>query len=474
MVAQPTTAPREITPCASAVASPPSPSPLLWPPSRWAWPRAPRPTRGGTSPKTCSCRCCRSTTSTATCSRRAVATRPSGATLDPSNTKVGGAEYLASTLTTLRAKARNSHTVAAGDLIGGSPFLSGLFHDEPAVESLNAMGLDVSSVGNHEFDEGVEELQRMQYGGCHPEDGCYEPWGEGGYPGADFPWLAANVVDEKTGKTVLPGSTIRRVQGVKVGYIGMTLEGTPSLVAQAGIQGIEFRDEVETANATAKRLKKRGVKTIIVLLHEGGFQTGTYQGCTGISGPIVDIAENLDPEIDLVVTGHTHQPYVCNIPDPKGRDRMVTSAASFGRVVTETTLTINPRNGQVKRNKTTSTNHLVTRTNARPDPDRDHQPLERGAATDRQRGGRLDHRRHQPVARPEHRGAAGQPDRRRPARRHLRARERWGADRLHESRRRPRRPDLRARSPAASSRERSPTARPSACSPSATCWSPWT
>ena len=94
--------------------------------------------------------------------------------------------------------------MAAGDLIGGSPFLSGLFHDEPAVESLNAMGLDVSSVGNHEFDEGVEELLRMQRGGCHPDDGCYEPWGPGGYPGADFPWLAANVVRERTGRTILP------------------------------------------------------------------------------------------------------------------------------------------------------------------------------------------------------------------------------------------------------------------------------
>ena len=318
MVAQPTTAPREITLCASAVASPPSPPPLLWllsrcglAPSAEAHPRWHKPKdvklqvlsfndfHGHLQPP-------------------GGRDETLGATLDPSNTKVGGAEYLASTLATLRAKARNSHTVAAGDLIGGSPFLSGLFHDEPAVESLNAMGMDVSSVGNHEFDEGVKELRRMQYGGCHPEDGCYEPWGEGGYPGADFPWLAANVVNEKTGKTVLPGSTIRRVKGIKVGYIGMTLEGTPSLVAQAGIQGIEFRDEVETANATAKRLKKRGVKTIIVLLHEGGFQTGTYRDCTGISGPIVDIAENLDPEIDLVVTGHTHQPYVCNIPDPQG------------------------------------------------------------------------------------------------------------------------------------------------------------
>ena len=200
-----------------------------------------------------------------------------GATLDPTGTKVGGAEYLASTLEGLRAKARFSHTVAAGDLIGGSPFLSGLFHDEPAVESLNAMDLDVSSVGNHEFDEGVDELLRMQRGGCHPEDGCYAPWGEDGYPGADFPWLAANVVREKTGRTILPGTTIKKVRGVKVGYIGMTLEDTPTLVAQSGIQGIDFRDEVETANKAARQLRRQGVQTIIVLLHEGGYQTGTYR-----------------------------------------------------------------------------------------------------------------------------------------------------------------------------------------------------
>ena len=287
-----------------------------------------------------------------------------GATLDPSATPVGGAEYLATTLDHLRAKAKYSQTVTAGDLIGGTPFLSGLFHDEPAVESLNAMGLDVSSVGNHEFDEGVKELQRMQRGGCHPDDGCYEPWGAGGYPGADFPWLAANVARERTGRTVLPGTWVTKVQGVEVGYIGMTLEDTPTLVAQSGIQGIEFRDEVETANRAARDLRRQGVETIIVLLHEGGLQTGTYQQCTGISGPIVDIAKNLSPSIDLVVTGHTHQPYICNIPDPAGRKRMVTSASSYGRVVTETTLTLDRRTGDVRRNKTTATNHLVTRTQA--------------------------------------------------------------------------------------------------------------
>ena len=289
-----------------------------------------------------------------------------GATLDPKLTPVGGAEYLSSTLDGLRSKARYSQTVAAGDLIGGSPFLSGLFHDEPAVESLNAMGLDVSSVGNHEFDEGVDELLRMQRGGCHPEDGCYAPWGRGGYPGADYPWLAANVVREKNGRTVLPGTTVKRINGVKVGYIGMTLEATPTLVAQSGIRGIEFKDEVATANKAARELRRRGVQTIIVLLHEGGLQTGTYSQCVGISGPVVDIAKKLDSEIDLVVTGHTHQPYVCDIPDPAGKHRMVTSAASFGRVVTETTLTIDKRTGDVKRNQSSAVNRLVQRTTADP------------------------------------------------------------------------------------------------------------
>lgn len=283
-----------------------------------------------------------------------------GAALDPTNTVVGGAEYLSTTLTNLRANATHSITATAGDLIGGSPFLSGLFHDEPAVESLEAMQLDVSGVGNHEFDEGLTELLRMQNGGCHPVDGCYFPAQP--YDGANFPWLAANVVHEATGQPVLPPTWTKTVDGVKIGFIGMTLEDTPVLVAQAGIQGLEFQDEVTAANLAAKNLKKQGVKSIIVLLHEGGIQTGTFNGCVGISGPIVDIAENLDPEIDLVVTGHTHQPYICNIPDPAGQPRMVTSASSFGRVVTETWLTINTKSGQVKRELTTSTNHLVTRT----------------------------------------------------------------------------------------------------------------
>ncbi|MGG5257603.1 bifunctional metallophosphatase/5'-nucleotidase [Phycicoccus avicenniae] len=301
---------------------------------------------------------------------------PLSKTLDPTQTPVGGAEYLATALKTLRAKAPKgtSLTVAAGDLIGGSTFLSGLFHDEPSVESLNAMKLDVSSVGNHEFDEGTTELLRMQKGGCHPTDGCYFP--DQPYAGADFQWLAANVVLKQQAaakgkghhhghdkeRTLLPATSVKKINGVKVGFIGMTLEGTPSLVDPAGVANVDFKDEVETANKQARELRKKGVNSIVVLLHEGGVQTGTYQQCVGISDPIATIAKTMTADVDAIITGHTHQPYTCSIPDPKGNPRLVTSAASYGQVVSETNLVIDKRTGEVDRAKSTSVNHLVSRT----------------------------------------------------------------------------------------------------------------
>ena len=280
---------------------------------------------------------------------------------DPTQTPVGGAEYLSSKLSELRAKVgdADSLTVAAGDLIGGSTFLSGMFHDEPSVESLNTMGLDVSSVGNHEFDEGTTELLRMQDGGCHPKDGCYFP--DQPYPGADFTWLAANVVRRDTGKTLLPGTSIKTVNGVRVGFIGMTLEATPTLVSPAGVASVDFKDEVQTANAQAEQLKAQGVKAIVVLLHEGGYQARTINDCDGISEPIAQIAAQMTPEVDEIITGHTHQGYICSLPDPDGNPRLVTSAADYGRAVTETTLVLNTRSGDVIREKTTAVNHLVNR-----------------------------------------------------------------------------------------------------------------
>jgi 2',3'-cyclic-nucleotide 2'-phosphodiesterase (5'-nucleotidase family) len=304
----------------------------------------------------------------------------------PTRVPAGGVEYLTTHLKTLRTGHTNTLTVAAGDLIGGSPFLSGLFKDEPSVETLDALGLDVSGVGNHEFDEGVPELLRIQYGGCHPMVGCFDA---DGYSGAAFDYLAANVKyrrgvrvvrpanapgygrwwDGSTGRTVLPPTAVRNVSGIKVGFIGMTLESTPTLVAQAGIREVEFGDEVVTANAAARDLRRRGVKAIVVLLHEGGIPpTGApynYScnagGVAALSGPIVQIAQDLSPSIDLVVTGHTHQPYVCNIPDPVGQPRWVTSAASFGRVITETELQLDRRTEDVVRASVTSVNRAVTR-----------------------------------------------------------------------------------------------------------------
>jgi 5'-nucleotidase len=278
----------------------------------------------------------------------------------------GGAAYLATHLKQLSQGAQNSLTVAAGDLIGGSPFLSGLFHDEPSVESLNAMGLDVSSVGNHEFDEGVTELLRMQNGGCHPVDGCWFP--NDPYAGANFPWLAANVVNDETGDTVLPPYWITTVENVKVGFIGMTLEATPTLVAQAGIEGWSFLDEAETANALVPELKAQGVEAIVVLIHEGANPTdiADLNSCIGVSGPIVGIQSRLDPEIDAIISGHTHQPYNCVLSDPDGNPRHVTSAYSFGRVISEINLVIDKRTGEVIRDQVTAENHIVTQ-DVRPD-----------------------------------------------------------------------------------------------------------
>lgn len=282
---------------------------------------------------------------------------------DPLQNDLGGSEYLSTTLSLLRQKARHSITASAGDLIGGAPLLSGMFHDEPTVESMEALKLDVSSVGNHEFDEGLTELLRMQYGGCHPDDGCY--FSDDPYDGANFPWLAANVMYSRSGKNVLPQTWVKRVGGVNIGFIGMTLSGTPTLVSQKGIQGLRFENEVMAANRAVMALRKQKVRAMVLLIHEGGAQTGTYNGCDGISGPIAELAKKLPAEIDLIISGHTHRAYICKLPDPNGRLRHVTSASAFGRAVTETWLTINPRTRDVVRARTRASNVMVSRTVAR-------------------------------------------------------------------------------------------------------------
>ncbi len=301
-------------------------------------------------------------------------------------TLVGGVEYLATHLKAARVGHANTVTVAAGDIIGASPLLSAAFHDEPTIESMNKLGLDVSSVGNHEFDEGYTELQRMANGGCIDDgDGAnnQNSCPDGSFTGANFDYLAANVVHTGTNRTILPPYAIKDVNGARIGFIGMTLKGTPDIVTAAGIQGLTFTDEVKTANKLVPVLRSKGVKAIVVLIHQGGLPKQQpltnprgetvlgnpeydYTCARGgsldpVASPILDIAANLDPEIDMIVSGHTHQPYVCDVKDPKGNDRLLTSASSFGRLYTDTELTYDRAKRDIVRSSVEGANLPVTR-----------------------------------------------------------------------------------------------------------------
>ena len=283
----------------------------------------------------------------------------------------GGAEYLATHLKQLRARSADrgadTLTVAAGDLIGATPLLSAAFHDEPTIETMNEIGLDVSSVGNHEFDEGYRELKRMQKGGCladgdgaNNQNSCPDPAQP--FDGADFKYLAANVKYENTRKPILKPYNIKKVQGQKVAFIGMTLKDTPNIVTKAGVEGLFFKDEVKTVNALVPKLRDKGVNAMVVLLHEGGIPSDIsyINKCTDVTGPGIDIAKALHPEIDVVIEGHTHLPYNCTVRDPAGKKRLVTSAYSTGRVITEVRLKMRANTGEVIRSKSRAINHAVT------------------------------------------------------------------------------------------------------------------
>ena len=273
-------------------------------------------------------------------------------------TTAGGAEYLATYLKNAAVQNPNSIVVAAGDLIGASPLISSLFHNEPAIESMNAMNLSIASVGNHEFDRGRRELLRMQRGGCHPTDGCQDG---NGFAGARFQYLAANVIDRTASppRPILPATAVRTVGGVKVGFIGETLKGTPKVVLPSAVRGLTFLDEAITANAHAARLKRQGVNAIVLLIHQGGRQRpadpdADPNGCAGFSGGLDPILGKLSPDIKVVISGHSHRLYNCTIAG-----RLVTSAGSYGRVITRVNLTIAPSNDVII--SATAKNEIVRR-----------------------------------------------------------------------------------------------------------------
>jgi 5'-nucleotidase len=299
-----------------------------------------------------------------TVNRDVVVTRPAG-----------GAEYLATEIKSLRDKNSNTITVGAGDLIGASPLLSGLFHDEPSIEALNALGLEVSGVGNHEFDEGLAELNRMQNGGCTSDtttcalmrNGLGGPFG-----GSLFQYLAANVFLDGTDTTILPPYQVRKIDNAKLAFIGLTFEATPTVVTPSGVAGLEFRPEVPVVNALVNKLRhEQGVRSFVILLHQGGIQQAPFSNagkypevpagfadvnaCDNLAGDITPIVQQLDPQVDVVVSAHTHQPYVC--PNYGGTDILLTSASSFGRLVTGIDLTIDHQTKDVSAK--TATNYVV-------------------------------------------------------------------------------------------------------------------
>jgi 5'-nucleotidase len=279
----------------------------------------------------------------------------------------GGAPYLAKMVKDRQAQyGGHQVTIHAGDNIGASPLANGLFHEEPVTIASNLMNVDLASVGNHEFDKGAAELLRIQNGGCHA-DGCTgAPYAlpDGSttdvYPGADFQYLSTNVVRNSTGETLFPAYVTRRIKsgsGKKftIGFLGEVLESTPTIVTPTGVAGLTFQDEADAANRVVQNAKREGnaadsPDTWVLVIHEGGFQSGTavLNGCAGnlAGSPIADIVGRLDPRVKVIVSAHTHAEYRCTIT-ADGVTRLITSASSFGRILSDITLTIDDKTGEL-------------------------------------------------------------------------------------------------------------------------------
>jgi 5'-nucleotidase len=270
-------------------------------------------------------------------------------TFGGASVRAGGFARVATLAGRLRARSPNFAFVSAGDLFGASPLLPASFDEEPVIEAMNLAGLDFNGVGNHEFDRGAAHLGRMQKGGC-PAAGCRSG---AQFAGARFGMLAANVIALDTGRPLLPAYGIREYGRVKVAFIGVTLKETPVILSPAARAGLEFRDEVDTVNALVPELRRQGIEAIVVLLHQGGVTAGGANECVDPAGPVIDIARRLDRAVDVVVSAHTHRAYVCNIAG-----KLVTSAGSYGRFLTEIDLSIDPVSRDVV--SAVAVNHFVS------------------------------------------------------------------------------------------------------------------
>lgn len=263
----------------------------------------------------------------------------------------GGVANIKAYVDKLRADHPNSIVVAAGDLIGASPLVSSIFHDEPTIEAMNQLGLELSAVGNHEFDQGREELLRKQRGGCHPTDTCTDAKT---FKGATFEYLAANVVDEQ-GETLFPAYRIKTFDNIRVGFIGLVLEDAPDIISPSAVKGLTFLNEAQVINEVTEKLQKEGVEAIVVLIHEGAKPTShqsTPSDCGDAMGPVMQIVQQTSDAVDVFITGHTHQNYICTV-----NGKLVTSARSYGRLLTEINLKLDPKTGDIVDKK--AVNHVI-------------------------------------------------------------------------------------------------------------------
>ncbi|GGI03072.1 S-layer homology domain-containing protein [Egicoccus halophilus] len=266
-----------------------------------------------------------------------VSLTPEGAS---ASVPVGGAAYLATHLANVRDRARNSLHVDAGDLVGATPVLSNLFFDDPTVEAANLMGMDVQTVGNHEFDRGADDVLRRLEGGCFGGDCDYRGGTE--FEGQEFETLSANVVDEVTGEPLTESWVAYEFDGIEVGFVGVTTQDTPTVVNPTGIEGLEFLAEADAVNAAVTEMQDEGIEAIVVLMHEGGTQDGTYNQCENFRGAAATAIAEFDDAVDVVVTAHTHRSYVCEY-----EGKLVTSAGEYGTIFTNIEMHVDRSTGDV-------------------------------------------------------------------------------------------------------------------------------
>nr|WP_227591681.1 bifunctional metallophosphatase/5'-nucleotidase [Acinetobacter vivianii] len=264
---------------------------------------------------------------------------------------VGGVSYFADAIKKLRSQYPNNAVVSAGDLISASPLTSSLFLDEPTIETMNDIQIDFNAVGNHEFDRGTDELRRLQNGGCQQFTSAKPCQINKEFPGAKFNFLAANVsMKADPNKTLFPAYKVKTYGGIPVAFIGMTLKATPSIVSAAGIKDVNFNDEADTVNALIPELKKQGIEAIVVVVHEGVAPSTKFnkKTCDGLSGPLLGILDRLDPAVDVVVSGHTHQSYICDYSTKNPQKPfLLTSAGQYGTAITNIQLELDGKTGNV-------------------------------------------------------------------------------------------------------------------------------